>query len=121
MGCAERRAKIIGLLALRRYETANNLARELGVSERTIRRDIEVLSLTEPIYMQSGHNGGVYFMDGSRPSRTYRDAEKAALLRELYGQAANEGRLTPDQLALLFEILSDYEAPFQKNKTITKK
>ena len=114
MGCAERRAKIIGLLALRRYETANNLAREFGVSERTVRRDLEVLSLSEPIYTQSGRFGGVYFMDGGRPSRTYRNAEKYALLKQLYEKEQAEGRLCPENLALLSEILSDYEAPFQK-------
>ena len=45
MGAAERRQLILDLLCQRRKETIPNLAAELGVSERTIRRDIEMLTL----------------------------------------------------------------------------
>ena len=115
MDHAERRAKIIGLLALRRCETVGNLARECGVSERTVRRDIEALSLTEPIYTQSGrHYGGVYLMDGYRPSRTYEKREKAALLSAIYKQLADEGRLAADELSLLSDILKDYSPLSEK-------
>ena len=38
MGAAERRQLILDLLCQRRRETISNLAAELGVSERTIRR-----------------------------------------------------------------------------------
>ena len=41
---AERRSEIMKILCRRRSETVKNLAFELGVSERTIRRDIEILS-----------------------------------------------------------------------------
>lgn len=118
MDSAKRRAAILKLLACRRYETVGNLARELCVSERTVRRDIEALSLTEPIYTQSGrHHGGVYLMDGSRPSRTYEKLEKAALLSAIYKQLADEGRLTADELSLLSDILEDY-APLPKKEKI---
>lgn len=65
MGTAERRHAILRVLCRRRHETLANLAAEFGVSERTIRRDIEILSLTEPLYTQPGrYGGGVYVTDG---------------------------------------------------------
>ncbi|MBE5922691.1 MAG: DeoR family transcriptional regulator [Lachnospiraceae bacterium] len=65
MGTAERRNEILRILCRRRHETIDNLASEFGVSYRTIRRDIEILSLTEPIITRYGrYAGGVYIMDG---------------------------------------------------------
>ena len=53
------------LLCRRRSETIRNLAFEFEVSERTIRRDIDILSLNEPIYTQVGrYGGGVYVEEG---------------------------------------------------------
>ena len=46
------------LLCQRRRETISNLAAELGVSERTIRRDIEMLTLRYPIETVCGRYGG---------------------------------------------------------------
>ena len=60
MGTAERRIEILKILSKRRSEKTKKLAEELGVSERTIRRDILVLSLTEPIYTRAGRYGGVW-------------------------------------------------------------
>ena len=59
MGTSERRYEIMKTLCRCRHEKMHNLAREFGVSTRTIQRDIEVLSRTEPIYTQSGKYGGV--------------------------------------------------------------
>jgi len=45
-----------------------NLAFEFGVSERTIRRDIDALSLVAPIYTQAGrYGGGVYILSDYKP------------------------------------------------------
>lgn len=57
---AERRRKIMKIMCRRRSETIQDLAFELGVSERTIRRNIEILSYKEPVYTQQGWYGGVY-------------------------------------------------------------
>ncbi len=59
MGIAERRVEIMRILYRRRYEKISNLAQEFGVSERTILRDIESLSITEPIYTQCGKYGSL--------------------------------------------------------------
>lgn len=65
---SERRDEIKRLLFLRRYETIDNLAKELNVSPRTIRRDLETLCLTEAIYTIPGrYTGGVYVLDDFDP------------------------------------------------------
>jgi len=64
MSQTERRDELRTILAVRRYDTINNLANELGVSTRTVRRDLIELSLTEAIYTQSGrYGGGVYVLE----------------------------------------------------------
>lgn len=77
MGTAERRRKIMKILCRRQHETMKNLASEFGVSMRTIQRDVEALSLTEPIYTQTGkYTGGVFVVDGYSVDRMYMtDAE----------------------------------------------
>ncbi|MFQ7452005.1 MAG: DeoR family transcriptional regulator [Flavonifractor plautii] len=70
----DRQQRLISLLCQRRSDSIQNLAMELGVCERTIRRDIEELTLTYPIETVRGrYGGGVrmadwYFQD--RPKLT---------------------------------------------------
>ena len=64
MTVSERRLAIIETLALRKKETCENLAFELGVSIRTIYSDIDALTPYYPIKTQSGKGGGVYVEDG---------------------------------------------------------
>ena len=72
MGTAERRTEIMRILCRRRHETISNLADEFGVSSRTILRDIEVLSITEPIYTKCGrYDGGIYVADDFVMNRMY--------------------------------------------------
>ena len=54
----DRQQQIINLLCQRRSDTVQNLAAELGVCERTIRRDIEELTLTHPLETVRGRYGG---------------------------------------------------------------
>lgn len=83
-GTAERRSEIMKLLCRRRSETIRNLAFEFEVSERTIRRDIEILSLNEPIYTQVGrYGGGVYVEEGYSMARMYMSDEELGVLRKL--------------------------------------
>mgnify|MGYP002556339034 CR=1 FL=1 len=51
---SERRDELKRILFLRKYDTINNLAKELSVSTRTIRRDLVSLSLSEAIYTVPG-------------------------------------------------------------------
>ncbi len=58
MSANERRKQILDLLCQRRRDTVQNLATEFGVCERTIRRDIEELTLTYPLETVRGRYGG---------------------------------------------------------------
>lgn len=104
------------ILCRRRYETIRNLASEFGVSMRTIQRDIEALSITEPIYTQFGkYGGGVYVVDGYSIDRMYMSEEELEILRKLYiATDQNAMLLTPDEKALLISIISRYTKPKTK-------
>ena len=61
----ERRQKILEILCVRRQETMENLAQEFNVTTRTIRNDIEELTLAHPIETVRGrYGGGVRVADG---------------------------------------------------------
>lgn len=70
--------------------TAPELAEELGVSVRTVYRDIDVMSISGiPVYMQGGRNGGIYLSEGYQLNRiALSDEEKAEILLALQGLGA---------------------------------
>lgn len=85
-----RRQRILEILCIRRFEKINNLAAEFGVSERTIRKDIEELSCSVPIFTIRGKYGGVKFADGYYSSRTYlTDEQRIALVNVINGNTPN--------------------------------
>ena len=114
MGTTERRNEIMKALCRRRYETIGNLATEFEVSERTIRRDIEVLSYTEPIYTQSGrHAGGVYVVDGYHMDRMYMTEEEIAVLQKIKdsANAQHPACLLSGESKTLERIIRNYSKP----------
>ena len=113
MGTAERRYEIMKILCRRRYETMSNLASELGVSVRTVQRDIEILSGTEPIYTKSGkYGGGVYVVKDYSMDRMYMKEQELDVLQKLYIAADEQGSLlTDDEKSLLRSLISQYSKP----------
>lgn len=112
MGTAERRNVIPRILCRRRHETVRNLASELGVSERTIRRDIEVLSYTEPIYTQTGRfGGGVYVVEGYSMDRMYVTEEEEKVLHKLRDIAQQQCLLTAQELYTFKNLIKNYSKP----------
>ena len=113
METSERRREIMKIMCRRRYETMPNLASELGVSTRTIQRDIESLSLTEPIYTQSGkYGGGVYVVEGYYMDRMYMADEEVHTLEKLYLFATGASTtLTVGEISLLKHIILKYSKP----------
>ena len=81
---AMRRQQILEVLSERRFDTRMNLANEFNVDEKTIRRDIEVLSCSAPIFCIPGRGGGVRIADGWYYSRRYLRDDQEELLRILY-------------------------------------
>ena len=83
MTASERRQAILEALSSRRFETRYNLAFEFSVNERTIRRDIEILSLDYPIYTVQGTGGGIYVDENFRLGKPYLKKDQSELLEKL--------------------------------------
>nr|WP_305148164.1 DeoR family transcriptional regulator [Dysosmobacter welbionis] len=105
VGAAERRQLILDLLCQRRRETISNLAAELGVSERTIRRDVEMLTLRYPIETVCGrYGGGVRMADWYQQGRQRLTPRQTALLRRL--AAGLQGEDLEDMKQILTQFAS---------------
>lgn len=83
MTANERRREILEKLCVRRHETRANLAFEFNVSERTIERDVLMLSLNYPIYTLQGGGGGIFVEKWYRTDRKYLTDEQIGLLERL--------------------------------------
>lgn len=118
MGTAERRYEIMKLLCRRRHETINNMAFEFGVSSRTIQRDIDALSRTEPLFTRGGrYGGGVYVIEGYSMTRMYMTKAELDVLKKLYIAAdENATLLTTDEKNLLERLISQYSKPKTKKR-----
>lgn len=123
MGAAERRRGIMRVLCRRRHETVKNLSFEFGVSERTILRDIEALSITEPIYTQCGrYDGGVYVTEGYKMDRMYMTDSELTVLNKLLrtarqGSVCNLSAVKRKYLKHLFRSIQK----FKRRLFMTKK
>ena len=104
------------VLCRRRHENIRNLAHEFGVSMRTIQRDIEALSITEPIYTQSGrYGGGVYVVDGYSINRMYMSDAELSVLQKLYIAAdTSVSLLTKEEKHMLKHLIAQYSKPKTK-------
>ncbi len=83
LSALERRQEILEALNLRRFETIDRLASEFHVSRSTIRRDIEVLSISFPIYTKKGLHGGILIDPQFHLYRCYLTPKQEHLLRSL--------------------------------------
>lgn len=110
MGTAERRTEIMRILCRRRHETISNLAVEFGVSTRTILRDIEILSIKEPLYTRCGRYGGIFISDDYSMSRMYMTDKELAVLHKVSKFADEKAVcvLSTEENDLLKLIISQY-------------
>ena len=90
MSANERRAEIVKILEGRRSEQIKNLAWELGVSVRTIKNDILVLTAEYPIETVRGNGGCVRL---NKNYHTY------------------QNRLTQEQQELLISLMDTLNKP----------
>ena len=103
MDAVERRQQILELLCQRRKDTMQNLAAELGVSERTIRRDVEILTRSYPLETVCGrYGGGVRVADWYHLARQRMSPRQTALLRRLAADLRGEDLEVMEQILLKF-------------------
>ncbi len=96
---SERREAILNVLCKRRQETVQNLAYEFGVSVRTIKYDIEELTLAHPIETVRGrYGGGVKVADGYYVGRKYLKPSQQELLKKLAEQLSGEDKAVMDSI-----------------------
>jgi len=101
----DRRQEILERLSDRRQDTIENLATEFDVSRSTIKRDIEIISCSAPIYTVQGNGGGVRVADGYYVGRRYLKSDQEDLLRRLM-----DG-LQPDDQKKMQGILDAFAMP----------
>lgn len=96
---SERREAILSVLCKRRQETVQNLANEFGVSVRTIKYDIEELTLAHPIETVRGrYGGGGKGADGYYVGRKYLKPSQQELLKRLAEQLSGEDKAVMDSI-----------------------
>ena len=100
MSAAERRQKLLQILSVRRHDTYQNLAGELGVTRETIRQDVIELMRYYPVETRRGrYGGGVWIADGYyltyNPSdeKELNAEQTAALKRAISTSNARDGRI----------------------------
>ena len=78
----DRLIQIIFLLLRHENITAKQLAQDLGVSTRTIYRDINTLSIAGiPITSQKGYGGGLSLLEGFALDKSYFTQEEQSNIR----------------------------------------
>ena len=110
MTTLERRKQIIEMLCERREMTVPVLADILGVSHRTIQRDVLELSLSYPIYQQSGKHGGICVDEHYYLNKQYLSEEQALALQMAIENAPEESR------SALLSILTKFQRPKRKEE-----
>ena len=100
----------------KREVTIGYLANELGVSDRTIMRDIWFLSEFLPITTTPGRNGGVSYVDGYLycDYKFYITKEQERVLLKIINETETEGNCKLDQTEIL--ILSDIIRKYAKTE-----
>lgn len=114
MGADDRRRAILKYLCRNRFATIACLAEVFSVSERTIRRDIETLSLKEPIYTQAGrYGGGVYVVDGYYMDNIYFSDQESRIMQKLlaYVTIHREKILSDDEIDAFQKMIEIHQKP----------
>lgn len=114
LGTSERRLNIMIVLYRRRYEKTKNLAKEFGVSERTVRRDIDIISIIAPIYTKGGkYGGGVYVMDNCHLDIMYFTSQEQKVLRKVLDciEKCQICSLSQDDIFIFKNMIIKYTKP----------
>ena len=109
---ADRLVAILLLLQQREQVTAAEVARELEVSERTARRDLDALAMAGvPVYSMQGRGGGWRLVGGARTDLSGLTASEA---RALFLVAGPASAATPAVKAALRKLVRALPEPFRE-------
>ena len=109
---ADRLLATLLLLQQRQQVTALEVARELEVSERTARRDLDALSVAGvPVYSMQGRGGGWRLLGGARTDLSGLTASEARALFLVAGPASTA---TPEVKAALRKLVRALPEPFRE-------
>lgn len=116
MDVSTRRKNILEILCRRRFETIHNLAVELEVSDRTIQRDVFLLSLTEPIYTRVGRYGGVYVVESFYLNKRYFTNDELGTMKKTIKilELNRIKEFTEEDIRILKQISDIYTKPTLK-------
>ena len=106
----ERRQLILEFISDRRFVKMSDIALEFGVTTRTVRNDVQVLSCSYPIITENWRGGGVRAMDGWYLTHRYLHDDQEALLRSLLTG------LAPDEQKTMQQILTAFAKPKKEDK-----
>jgi len=107
---ADRLVAVLLLLQQRGRVTAREVARELEISERTARRDLEALGTAGiPVYSRQGRGGGWQLVGGARTDLSGLTAAEARALFLVAGPAAG----TPAVRTALRKLVRALPEPFR--------
>ena len=105
MTANERRTEIMRILVGRRHEKMGRLAVELGVTDRTIRSDITVLTGDYPLDTFRGNGGCVKVEDWYHPHKNILSQEQQTVLIQLMDKSDEH------QNKILREMLAAFGTP----------
>jgi predicted DNA-binding transcriptional regulator YafY len=109
---ADRLIAVLLLLQMRGRVTVAEVARELEVSSRTARRDLEALGIAGvPVYSTAGRGGGWSLVGGARTDLSGLTVDEARALFLAAGPATGG---TPGVQAALRKLLAALPAPLRK-------
>ena len=114
-GGTERRLAIIKHICRVRKTTMQEMSEKFGVSVRTIRRDVDELSVEMgiPIYTQAGkYGGGVYVDKDYTMDRMYMTENELELLTKVQKMVTD--RLSPKESAMFDYIIKAHKKPQKK-------
>lgn len=110
MNTVERREQLIQILAMRGKTSVRVLAEKLGVSERTVSRDLDLLSSNTPIGVEHGRSGGYYISNYKALNLPCMKDFEIDLLQKIATDTENGSSctLTPNEHQLLQNIIALY-------------
>ena len=102
MNAIERRTAIDAATCWRRFDSFGNLAMEFHVSQRTIQRDVILLTLSHPLATVRGCHGGVKLADWFHSGDSWPNPEQIVLLRRIEPCLSGRDRIILNSIFLQF-------------------